>query len=122
MRTLDYTAENSITCGQWYYVGPGETNKVRVDMRALLRDGEVLTGSPTLAVTGPTASSGAVSTTMLLINGQSCNPGEAVTLTLSGGSDGVDYSVKVTCGTSQSQTRQANCIVKVREPTPSSIT
>jgi hypothetical protein len=119
-RTLDYTAGSGQTCEQRHYGAPGETNKVRVDLRALLRDGNCLTGTPTVSVTGPTVSAAAISTIPLVINGETAEPGKAVTFTITGGTDGVDYSVKVLCGTNVSETKQANCIYKVREPTAAS--
>ncbi len=110
----------AITCGQYYEVTPTEVNGIAVDMRGVLRQGEICTGTPTITATGMTASSPAVSTTVQVINGESVEPGKAVTFTLTGGSDATDYNIKVSCGTSASRTREVYCLVKVRVPTPSS--
>lgn len=86
------------------YKTPTEVLGVSVDMRSKLRQGELLTGTPTITVTGPTASSPAVSTSPLLINGDTVEAGKAVTFTVSGGSANTTYSIHVSCGTSASQT------------------
>jgi hypothetical protein len=110
-----------ITCHQIYYVTPTEVNGVKVDMSLLVQEGEILTGTPTITVSGMTASSPLVSTTQLLFgeppNQYTVDAGKAVTFTLTGGTDGTDYSIKVSCGTSASRTREAHCLVKVRIPT-----
>lgn len=109
-----------ITCPQTYTVTPTEVNGIAVDFRGLLRQGELLTGTPTITVSGPTTSSPAVNTGPLVINGQNVEAGKAVTFTITGGVDGTDYTVKVACGTSASRTREAYCLVSVRVPTVSS--
>lgn len=112
--------DTGITCPQIYSVTPTEVNGMAVDCRGLLRQGEVLTGSPTVTTaSGPTISSSAVSTAEQLINGESVPAGMAVTFTFTGGTDGVDYAVKISCGTSASRTRETYVIVKVRVPTAS---
>lgn len=116
-RVLDFTAGEGITCGQSYYVTPTETNGVAVDCTALLRQGELCTGTPTITVSTMTASAPVVMTTVQLVNGQTVEPGKGVTFTLTGGADGVDYNIKVSVGTSNSRTREVYCLVKVRVPT-----
>lgn len=106
-----------ITCQQVYYKTPSEVRGIAVDMRGVLRQGEILTGSPTITATGLTASAGAVFTTSQLINGQAVEAGQGVSFAISAGSDGSDYLMIVSCGTSQSQTVNTYCILKVRVPT-----
>ena|SRR5690349_16023084 len=107
----------NITCKQQYDKSPDEVLGVQIDFRGLLRQGEVLTGTPTLTATGITANSGAVSTGVLLINGEMVDAGKAVTCTISGGSDGTNYMILAKCGTSMSQTRECGIRVKVATPT-----
>lgn len=113
-------SDTGITAPQVYAIGPDEVTGIAVDFRGVLRQTEMLTGTPTVTVTGPTTSSPAVSTTELVINGESVPAGKAVLFTVTGGTDGTDYSIKVLCSTSASRTRQVNCIVQVREPTADS--
>ena len=82
---------------------------VLVDFTGLLRQGEVLTGTPSLSVSGPTVSSPAVTTAVHLANGQTVAPGKGVTFVYTGGSDGSDYLVLVSCATSASRLRYAGC-------------
>jgi hypothetical protein len=110
----------AITCPQVYEVTPTEVNDVAVDFRGVLRQGEVCTGTPTITVSTMTATSPAVSTTVQIINGESVEPGKAITFHITGGSDGVDYNIKTSCGTSQSRTREVYCLIKVRVPTAAS--
>ena len=111
-------ADTLITCQQIYYVTPTEVNGVSVDCRGVLREGEVLTGTPTVTTaSGPTISGPLVSTGPLVINGQSVDPAKAITFTFTGGTDGVDYAVKCRCGTSATRTREVYLIIKVRVPT-----
>jgi hypothetical protein len=112
-------ADTGITCPQIYYGTPTEVNGIQVDYRGVLRQGEVLTGTPTITISGPTTSSPAVSTCPLLINEENVEPGKAITFTITGGTDGSDYAIKTSCGTSASRTREVYCIYKVRVPTVS---
>lgn len=109
--------DSLITCPQIYYKAPSEVRGVIVDMRGVLRQGEILTGSPTVTFTGPTIASAAVTTAVQLVNGQSVPAGCGVTFTISAGSDGNDYIGSIACGTSASQTVYTYVIVKVRVPT-----
>jgi hypothetical protein len=106
-----------ISCPQIYYVTPTEVNGIAVDMRGLLRQGEVLTGTPTITGSGLTLSGEAVSSGPLVINGEAVEAAKAVVFTVTGGTDGTDYSIKVACGTSSSRTRNTHVILKVRVPT-----
>lgn len=113
-------ATTEITCPQIYFCTPTEVNGIAVDFRGVLRQGEVLTGTPSVAVTGPTASSPAVTTAMQLINGEAVEAGKAITFTITGGTDGTDYAIKTSCSTSASRTREVYVLYKVRVPTTSS--
>lgn len=106
-----------ITCREAYYATPTEVNGVLVDYRGVLRHGEVLTGTPTITVSGPTTSSPAVTTAVQLINGESVEAGKAISFTITGGTDGTDYAIKTACGTSASRTREVYVTYKVRVPT-----
>jgi hypothetical protein len=107
----------AITCPQVYEKTPAEVRRIAVDMRGVLRQGEVCIGTPTITVSGPIASSAAVNTTIELINGEAVDAGKAITFTISAGTAAVDYTIQVTCATSGSQTVEAYCRLKVRTPT-----
>lgn len=109
--------ESLITAQQIYYKTPSEVRGIAVDMRGVLRDGEILTGTPSVSATGLTFASPAVNTAAQVINGESVNAGKAVTVTVSSGTDGTDYIGVVSCSTSASQTVNTYFILKVRVPT-----
>jgi hypothetical protein len=109
----------AITCGQTYEVTPTEVNGIAIDGNGVLRQGEIFTGTPTITATGMTASSPAVMTSSQVVNGQNVEPGKGITFTLTGGTDGTDYNIKVSCGTSLSRTREIYCLIRVRVPTAS---
>ena len=104
---------SALTCQQTYYKTPTEVRNVQVDMQGVLRQGEVLTGTPTITVTGPTASSPVVTSTLTLMNGQTVEAGKGITFTISGGTDGTTYAIKVSCGTSSSETVETYCTLIV---------
>lgn len=104
---------SALTCPQTYYKTASEVRGVAVDMRGVLRQGEVLTGSPTVSASGITVASGAVNTTTILVNHEPCLPGQAITFTVSAGTAGTSYAITVGCGTSQSQTVQTFVTVVV---------
>ena len=106
-----------ITCPQVYCKTPTEVRGVAVDMRGVLTQDEVLTGTPTITVSGPSTSAAVVTTTVQTINKASVDVGQAITFTISGGSDATDYSIKVSCSTSASQTVEVYCRLSVRVPT-----
>jgi len=108
-----------ITCGQIHYKTPTEVRTLKVDMRGSLTEsgGGICTGTPTLTATGITTASPLVSTTVQVINGESVDPGKAITFTASAGSDGSDYIIIIHCSASTGETIAAAVIVKVRVPT-----
>lgn len=106
-----------ITCKHVYDKTPDEVIGVQIDFRGLLRQGEVLSGTPTLTASGITTASPAVSTTDLLINGEMVPAGKAVTAAVSAGSAGTNYMILAKCGTSAGQTRECGIRVKVATPT-----
>jgi hypothetical protein len=112
--------DSLITAPQTYYKHPSEVRGAIVDMRGVLRQGEILTGTPTLSATGITTASPLVTTTVNVVNSESIEAGKCVTFTVSAGTDGTDYMILVSCGTSASQTVYCGVIVKVRVPTASS--
>lgn len=101
----------TLTCGQVYPKTATEVVRVVVDFSGLLRQGEVLTGSPTITSTGITTASPLVNTSVEIVNGRTVEAGKAVIFTLSGGTAGTTYSILVSCGTSASQTRE--CYINV---------
>lgn len=107
---------SDITCKQVYQVTPTEVNGVLVDYTGVLRQGEICTGSPTVSASGLTISSAAVTTAVQVINGASVEAGKAVSFTITGGTDGTNYAVKTSCGTSASRTREVYCLLQVVVP------
>jgi hypothetical protein len=103
-----------LTCSQVYQKTPTEVLGVQVDFRGLLREGELLTGTPAATGTGITTSSVAVNTTVDVINGQRVDIGKAINFTVSAGTAGNDYAILVSCTTSASQTRECYVTIQVR--------
>src|SRR5216684_1112178 len=100
----------NITAPQTYYKTPAEVLDVQCDFTPLLREGEVLTGTPTATVSGSdsvlTESGVAITTAVSVILGATVDAGKAITFTASAGTNGVTYSILVSCGTSTSAKRQ----------------
>jgi hypothetical protein len=112
-------AHSEITAREVYHKTAAEVRLAAVDMRGVLRQGEILTGSPTVSASGITVGSGAVTTSAQVINGQSVEAGKAVTFSVSAGTAATDYLITISCGTSLSQTVNTCVIVNVRAPTTS---
>ena len=96
---------------------PSESRVYGIDFTRLLATGETLTGSPTVTVSpsGVTASGAAVnSATFLDDDGVTIAIGKGVQVRLAGGSDGADYLVTFSVGTSQSNTLVAVGTLQVR--------
>lgn len=93
----------------------GEVRADSVSFAGKLDQGELLTGTPTLAVSpsGLTVSSPAVSTTALTVNGRQVAIGRAVQFTVTGGTAGVEYTVTVTVSTTNGQTLKGRCLIAV---------
>jgi len=80
----------------------GETNNFAVSFAGVLDDGELLTGTPTVAeqtTSDLTIGNEAVSTTALIINDRSVPIGEAVQFNASGQVAGKSYQIKITVST-----------------------
>lgn len=96
---------------------PSESRVYGVDFTRLLAVGETLTGSPTVTVapSGVTASGSVVnSSTFLDDDGVTIAVGKGVQVRLAGGSDGSDYVVTISVGTSQSNTLVVVATLQVR--------
>ena len=82
-----------------------------------LTSGDLLTGTPTLGVSpsGPTLSAASVNSSTIRIQTDDrphyAKAGQAVQFTMSGGSDGVSYTVTITCSTVGGRTFGARPIV-----------
>ena len=101
---------SNITAPQTYYKTPGEVLGVQCDFTPLLREGEVLSGTPTATVSGSdlvlTKSNVAITTAITVILGVTVEAGKAITFTVSSGTNGVTYSILVHCATSAGETRE----------------
>jgi len=79
-----------------------EVRVAAVSFQGKLDSGELLTGTPTVVevtTSDLTLGDKAVSTTALTIDGTSNAIGEAVVFSITGGTAGTAYTIKVTCGT-----------------------
>lgn len=100
------------------YKTPSAVRACTVSFVHQLEDGDLLTGTPTVAATGLTLSVAAVntSTKRIQVPGNAdhhAKAGQAVTFTISGGSVNTSYQVTVTCGTVGGQTLQTYVNVSV---------
>lgn len=94
------------TAPQIHEMSTSETRAVAVSMVGKLDGGETLTGTPTVtevSTTEMTLASKAVNTAALSINGATVAIGNAIQFTVVCPTPG-HYSVRVECGTSESQT------------------
>lgn len=103
------------TAPQRYIKHVSELVNAAVDMRGLLDTGELLTGTPTVVevtTTDLTLTSKAINSSAVVVNGESCAAGQAVTFRVAGGVAGSQYTIRITASTNATpaQTR----IVKVR--------
>lgn len=83
----------------------GETRAIAVSFLGKLDSGELLTGTPTVAeetTTDLTLASKALNTAPLTIVDDSVVASQAVQFTVTGGTTGVEYTVKITVGTDAS--------------------
>lgn len=107
-------AQSNITAGTTYSKLASEVCGVAVSFVGKLRQGEVITGTPTVtAASGPTFSTPVVNTGPIQILGETCPAGTAVTFTITGGTAAVDYLMTVTVTTSSGQTRALICPLSV---------
>lgn len=107
-------APSHVTAGQYYRKATTEAVGVAVSFVGKLREGELLTGTPTVSGSGLTLSSASVNTGPIQVLGETCPAGTAVTFTVSGGSADTDYNILVSCGTTSSQTRVLYCPLRVQ--------
>lgn len=91
----------------------GETRNVAIDYSDKLDSGELLTGAPSVSVTGMTASNQSVNSTELTIQGDAVAAGKAVTFTLAGGTAGTSYLVTVTVSTDATNAQTFEDVIKV---------
>jgi hypothetical protein len=99
---------------------PAESKTVAVSFRSDLNltAGEILTGTPTVTVTGLTVSNIAVNSTTITLDpsGEVCTAGQAVVFLVSGGTAGDNYTMRVQCGTNSTpaQVLEIPCVLQVR--------
>lgn len=107
----------TITSPDTRYKEAGETRNVLVDFTDVLDTddytNEVISSITSIAATGLTISSSAVTTTPRKINGKEVRAGKAVSFTVSSGSNGTTYQIKLTVVTSGSQTIVRYCPLTV---------
>lgn len=93
------------TAPQRHTKSVSEARNVAIDMRGLLDEGELLTGTPTIVevtTTDLTLANKAVNGSTLTINGVECTAGQAVTFSVSGGVAGTTYTIRVTVASAAS--------------------
>ena len=93
---------------------PNDTDAGAVSFALELRSGELLTGTPTAeeqTTSALTLSNVGLNSGTVDIAGQSTLANQAITFSVSGGSSGTLYSIKVTCGTDSSPARSLNRLV-----------
>lgn len=107
----------TITSPDTRYKEAGETRNVLVDFTDVLDQddyvNETISSITSVAATGLTIASSAVTTTRKKINGREVMPGKAISFTASGGSNGTTYQIKCTVVTSGSQTVIRYCPLSV---------
>jgi hypothetical protein len=83
---------------------PSEVRNCAVSFDYVLDDGELLTGTPSIASvpSGLTFANAKVNTVALTINGITVAIGKAVQFKVSGGTSGVQYQMEVSCATDAS--------------------
>lgn len=89
----------STTAPQRHSKSVSEVVNVAVDMRGILDEGELLTGTPTIievATNVLTLSNKAINTEALVINSETVAIGEAVQFSVAGGVAGSTYTIRIT--------------------------
>lgn len=100
----------SLSAQPTLYKTPGDVLPIAVSFAGDLTSGDLLTGTPTVAVSpsGPTPSAASLNTSDMRIeiddNKHYARAGQAVLFTMSGGTAGVTYTVTVTCSTTGGRT------------------
>lgn len=105
----------SIKAPQRYCLAPTEVRVFNVDMTYLLREGETITGTPTVvaAPTGPTIASIAINVAALDILDETAAIGKAISFKLSGQTTATAYTLTITFATSAGQTIVTQVAVEV---------
>ena len=108
----------SLTAQPTLYKTPGDVLPIAASFVGDLVSGDLLTGTPTVAVSpsGPTLSAASLNTVTMEIeiddNKHYARPSQAVLLTMSGGTAGT-YTVSVTCSTTGGRTFSARPIIVI---------
>lgn len=96
----------------------GETRNVLVDFTDVLdKDGstnETISSITSVAASGLTITSTAITTLPRNINGREVRPGKAIQFTVAGGTNGIDYQITCTVVSSGSQTIVKKLPLEVR--------
>ncbi len=103
-------------CKQRLCMTDAETRAVKVSFADDLDSGELLTGTPTVAeitTSDLTLANKAVSTGSLTILGKTVATGAAVQFTVTGGTAGTTYEVKITCGTDATPAQTLEAVVEI---------
>jgi hypothetical protein len=107
-----------LTCSEVRRKEAGETVNVAVDFTDVLdKDStinETISSVTSVAATGLTITSPAVTTGTRKINGRNVAAGKGITFTVAGGTLNADYAIKCTVATSGSQTRVRYATMEVR--------
>lgn len=109
---------SGVVCDQVLTKQPGEDILYGVSFANLLASGETLTGTPTVTAdkAGLTIGTPAVNAaTFTDLDGNTVAIGAGVQVRISGGTDGVDYRLEVSCGTTDSNTREVDCRLNVED-------
>ncbi len=96
---------SEMTCPRVRRKAPTAVRNIAVNFSDWLDHGEIITGTPTVAVSpsGPTLSAASVNSGRRVVDNRSCAPGSVVTFTVSGGTANT-YTITITASTSGSQT------------------
>ena len=109
-----------LTAPQMRVQGASETRNLVVKFTPVLEEDELLSGTPTITETGTsdlTISNKAISTSALTISGSTAIAATAVQCTVTGGTAGKLYDIKIVIGTngSPAQTFARHILVKFEE-------
>ena len=103
-------------CPQRVCMTDAETRAVKVSFASDLDSGELLTGTPTITeitTTDLTLANKAVSTAALTILGKTVATGAAVQFTVTGGTAGSVYDVKINVGTDATPAQTLEAVVEI---------
>lgn len=82
-----------------------EEINIAIDCTIGLDDGETITGTPTVSVSGLTVDTIAVNAAAIEVDGKTVAIGKAITANVTGGTAGTTYEPKFTAATSGGQSR-----------------